>query len=93
LKTMITALERILTMANGSLTEKSNMLLEEVGLKEPEAVNRLEWSGGGEKPATPQGAEDQKGTDKPWKLPGQSSQGPKQVPPPKPEYDNPKRKT
>jgi hypothetical protein len=36
---------------------------------------------------------DRKGTEEPWKLPGQSSQDPKQTPPPKPDYSNPQRKT
>lgn len=35
---------------------------------------------------TPQKDEGQKGTDEPWKHPAQSSQDPKQKPPPKPDY-------
>jgi hypothetical protein len=82
---------RFLDMVRGSLDEKNTRLLEELRLK------RLIVLGGQDrdpdKPVTPQVENDQKGTDKPWELPGQSSQQPAQKPPPKPDYENPKRKT
>ena len=75
----------------GSLDEKNTRLLEELRLKRLIVLagqNRTP-----DKPVTPQVENDQKGTDEPWKLPGQSSQQPAQTPPPKPDYENPKRKT
>jgi hypothetical protein len=87
-----TSLHRLLASVSGSLNERAELLLEELNLKEPSAANRMEWSGS-KKPQTPQKEEDQKGTDEPWRLPGQSSQQAAKEPPPKPDYGNPERKT
>lgn len=69
---------------------KAELLLEELGLKKPTAANRMEWNNMGK---TPQNDEGQKGTDEPWKHPAQSSQDPKQKPPPKPDYGKRERES
>ena len=65
------------------MNKKAELLLEELGLETFQPPNRMEWNDMG---TTPQKDEGQKGTDEPWKLPDQSSQDPKQKPPPKPDY-------
>jgi hypothetical protein len=64
------------------LFRKVAMLLEELNLKRPQEINRLAED---ERPSSPP-ENDQKGTDEPWKLPGQSSQQPEQKPPSKPNH-------
>jgi hypothetical protein len=86
-----TALEQILAMVRGSLDLKSELLLEELNLKRARVANRMEWDGMVEKRETSQKNDGQKGTDEPWKRPGQSSQDPRQEPPPKPDHSKRER--
>jgi hypothetical protein len=73
---------KFLNMVRGSLDAKTERLLQELRLQRPIVLNRLQPDTG--KPSTPQKDDDQKGTDGPWALAGQSSQDPVNRPPPRP---------